>query len=94
VYATGGCAVAVDDQDILSELRTMARLEGLIPCPEGAATVAAARGLRESGWIDAGEEVVLLNTGAAVIYPESLPVDFGSVSKDGRLPAPEASSGP
>jgi threonine synthase len=88
LYQTDGCAVAVEDQAILSELRTMAQLEGLIPCPEGAATVAAARTLRESGWIDPAEEVVLLNTGAAVIYPDSLPVDYTTVSKDGQLPAP------
>jgi threonine synthase len=88
LYQTGGCAVAVEDQAILSELRAMAQLEGLIPCPEGAATVAAARTLRESGWIDPAEEVVLLNTGAAVIYPDSLPVDYTTVSKDGQLPAP------
>lgn len=84
--ATGGCAIAVEDEDILAELRTMARLEGLTPCPEGAATVAAARQLRQSGWIDGGEEVVLLNTGAAVIYPESLPVQYECVSRDATIP--------
>jgi threonine synthase len=94
VYQTDGCAVAVDDDEILSELQTMAQLEGLIPCPEGAATVAAARRLSRSGWIDPGEEVVLLNTGAAVIYPDSLPVQYKTVSKDSRLPAPgQAASG-
>ena len=87
IYATGGCAVAVSDDDILAESRTCARAEGLVPCPEGAATVAAARALRRSGWIAEDEEVVLLNTGAGVIYPETLPVEFESVARDGQLPA-------
>jgi threonine synthase len=90
IYATGGCAVAVSDDDILAESRTLARAEGLVPCPEGAATVAAARALRRSGWIADGEEVVLLNTGAGVIYPETLPVAFESVPRDGRLPVPDS----
>jgi threonine synthase len=89
LYATAGCAIAVEDEEILAESRTMAQLEGLIPCPEGAATVAAARTLRRSGWIGAGEEVVLLNTGAGVIYPESLPMEYQRVEREGRLPDPD-----
>ncbi len=86
IYATGGCAVAVSDDEILSEIPETARREGLVLCPEGAATVAAARRLRRSGWIESGEEVVLLNTGAGVIYPDALPVDYKSVARDGSLP--------
>jgi threonine synthase len=86
IYSTGGCAVAVTDDELLSEIPVLARAEGLVPCPEGAATVAAARALRRSGWIAESEEVVLLNTGAGVIYPEALPVEFDTVSRDGQLP--------
>ncbi|HTU30519.1 MAG TPA: threonine synthase [Solirubrobacteraceae bacterium] len=86
IYASDGCAIAVSDDAILAESLTLARSEGLVPCPEGAATVAAARALRRSGWIADGDEVVLLNTGAGVIYPETLPVRFEPVARDGRLP--------
>jgi threonine synthase len=86
IYATGGCAIAVSDDDILAESQGLARSEGLVPCPAGAATVAAARALRRSGWIADGEEVILLNTGAGVIYPETLPVRLESVARDGQLP--------
>lgn len=69
---TDGCAVAVDDEDILTELHELARLEGAFICPEGAANFAAIRRLRESGWIRADEQVVALNTGAGLKYPETV----------------------
>ena len=47
----------------------MARLEGAFICPEGAAGFAAVAKLRESGWLRGGDEVVVLNTGAGLIYP-------------------------
>ena len=40
---TGGTAVAVDDADILADLRDFAAREGLLLCPEGAACLTAAR---------------------------------------------------
>ena len=46
----GGTAVAVDDADLLADLALTARLEGMFLCPEGAATVTAARQLARSGW--------------------------------------------
>ncbi len=71
---TGGCAVAVDDESILAEQHRLAALEGTFICPEGAATFAAVRRLRESGWIRAGEQVVALNTGLGLKYPETVPL--------------------
>ncbi len=72
VYATGGTAVAVDDEDTLHEVRRCAALEGAFICPEGAAALAAARLLRASGWLDASDEVVILNTGAGLKYPDTV----------------------
>lgn len=69
---TEGCAVAVDDAQTLDELDLVARLEGLFVCPEGAVTVAAARRLREEGWIREGERVVLINTGSGILYPDAV----------------------
>ncbi|HKD98138.1 MAG TPA: threonine synthase [Micromonosporaceae bacterium] len=66
---SAGTAVAVDDEEILRELRAYARLEGLLLCPEGAACLAAVRRLRDSGWLAGDERVVFLNTGAGVKYP-------------------------
>ncbi len=75
IYATGGTAVAVSDQALLADQRLVARLEGSVICPEGAACFAAVRQLRESGWLAETDEVVVLNTGTGLIYPETMPAD-------------------
>jgi threonine synthase len=83
--ATGGTAIAVDDDDLLADLALVGRLEGMFLCPEGAATVTAARLLRRRGWIGADDEVVLLNTGAGVLYPDAVRVDAHLVRKNGTF---------
>ena len=75
LYATGGTAVAVDDEALLADQRTAAQLEGALLCPEGAACVTAVRELRASGWLAGDEEVVLLNTGTGLKYPHTMPQD-------------------
>nr|WP_274655076.1 threonine synthase [Paenibacillus humicola] len=75
LYETEGCAVAIDDETLLAEQGKAARMEGAFICPEGAATFAAARLLRENGWIGAEERVVALNTGAGIKYPDTVRVD-------------------
>lgn len=71
---SSGTAVAVDDADILADLRDFAAREGLLLCPEGAACLTAARQLRAGGWIRAGERVVVLNTGSGLKYPDTVDV--------------------
>ncbi|MCP3782854.1 threonine synthase [Micromonospora sp. A3M-1-15] len=71
---SSGTAVAVDDAEILADLRDFAAREGLLLCPEGAACLTAARQLRAGGWIRPGERVVVLNTGAGLKYPETVDV--------------------
>jgi threonine synthase len=44
----------------------MAGMEGLFPCPEGAATLAALNRMVEGGNVDRGERVVLFNTGTGL----------------------------
>src|SRR5215469_10780321 len=73
LYATGGTAVSVTDDALLAEQRAVARLEGSLICPEGAACFAAVRRLRASGWLSQTDEVVVLNTGTGLIYPETMP---------------------
>ncbi len=68
---TGGTAVAVDDATILAEQAECAASEGVLMCPEGAATLAAVSQLRKSGWLDGSEEVVVLNTGSDLKYPHT-----------------------
>ncbi len=49
VYASDGTAVAVDDAEILAELQSFARDEGLLLSPEGAACLAGVRRLSRRG---------------------------------------------
>ncbi|MDT5036349.1 MAG: threonine synthase, partial [Micromonosporaceae bacterium] len=72
LYDTGGVALAVDDDAILTDLRHFGAREGLLLCPEGAAGLTAARQLRSAGWISPDDEVVVLNTGAGLKYPDTV----------------------
>jgi threonine synthase len=88
VRQTEGTAVAVSDEALLAELALLARAEGAWICPEGAACMAAVRELRESGWIGEPEQVVVLNTGTGLKYPETTEIDVPVLARDGRVPAP------
>lgn len=85
---TEGCAIAVDDQAIIATQRQVAAAEGALVCPEGAAAFAGVAALRRDGWIGDGETVVVLNTGAGVKYPETLPLDAPLLDATDAIPAP------
>jgi threonine synthase len=87
VYATEGTAVAVTDEELLAAQRRVAELEGAFICPEGAACFAALDQLRESGWLSGNEEVVVLNTGAGIKYPETVEVNAPLLAKTDSIPA-------
>jgi threonine synthase len=74
VRATGGTAVAVDDEEILAAQAACAAAEGMLMCPEGAATLAAVERLRAGDWLTGDEEVVVLNTGSDLKYPHTAAV--------------------
>jgi threonine synthase len=63
LYDTGGTAIAVEDKDLLHDVREFGAREGLLLCPEGAACLSATRALRASGWLGDADQVVVLNTG-------------------------------
>jgi threonine synthase len=65
---SGGTAVAVADQEMLEATKLIGRTQGIFSCPEGGATLAAFQHLRQQGWIDDGERVVLFNTGSGLKY--------------------------
>ena len=88
VRESGGTAVAVTDEEILAEVTTLATDEGTWVCPEGAACFVAARRLRASGWIGRDEEVVVLNTGTGLKYPDTVTIDVATLARDGAVPAP------
>lgn len=58
-----GAAIAVTDEAIREAMQLLPTTEGLLTCPEGAATVAALKQLVSKGMIKPSERVVLFNTG-------------------------------
>ena len=86
VYNTGGCAVAVEDDEILKAQQMLASREGVFVCPEGAATLSAAIKLSLSSWIRRDEKVVLLNTGTGLKYPETVKTGPPVLEPDDHLP--------
>lgn len=70
IHESGGAAVAVSDGEIRKTIGEVARREGFLCCPEGAATVAALEELVRRKLIRVSDTVVLWNTAAGTKYPE------------------------
>ncbi|MGP1283139.1 MAG: threonine synthase [Parasphingopyxis sp.] len=64
-----GFAIAVDEQSIFGARARVAREEGLLLCPEGAATVAGYLKALETGQVRPGDRAVLFNCGNGLKYP-------------------------
>tara|TARA_X000000368_G_scaffold408374_1_gene388942 strand:+ start:207 stop:1433 length:1227 start_codon:yes stop_codon:yes gene_type:complete len=79
VRSSGGFAISVTDDETLEMQRQIGLNEGLLLCPEGAATVAAYRNSVESGLISTSESVVLFNTATGLKYP--MPEVFSNIDK-------------
>jgi len=88
VRESGGFAIAVDDEDIADALADMARTEGALLCPEGAATFAAFRNALADGRVGRDETAVLFNCATGLKYPMppagrqldiTQPVDYGAL---------------
>ena len=86
LYETGGRAIAVTDQDLLQDRDRCAAADGALLCPEGAATLSAVRLLRDEGWLTGEEHVVVLNTGAAAKYPQTMRVDLPVLQPTDSIP--------
>jgi len=69
VRESDGFAIAVSDDTILSEQQRIAKHDGLLLCPEGAATAAAYQQSLKDGRVSPDESVVLFNCGSGLKYP-------------------------
>ncbi|MBF0707927.1 threonine synthase [Alkalihalobacillus hwajinpoensis] len=85
IYQTEGCAVAVSEEAIRTSQREVAALEGQFICPEGASTFAAAERLRERNWIKEDEQVICLNTGLGIKYPDAFEVNVQIMETNERI---------
>ncbi len=88
VRESGGFAIAVDDESIAAGLDEVARTEGFLMCPEGAATYAALKQALMDGRIRKEEEAVLFNCATGLKYPlpparrtldRNKPLDFAAL---------------
>lgn len=68
---SGGAAVAIKDEDIISGVKEIAKMEGLLISPEGAATWKALQHLINTKKINPSEKVLLLNTGSGYKYMDN-----------------------
>lgn len=68
VRESGGFAIAVDDDSISAGLEEVSTREGLLLCPEGAATYAAYKQSLDKGLISPDETAVLFNCATGLKY--------------------------
>ncbi|MBT5941552.1 MAG: threonine synthase [Rhodospirillaceae bacterium] len=89
VRESDGFAVAVDDDLIEAAQEECAKKEGILLCPEGAATLAAYKQELASGRIEKDERAVLFNCATGLKYPMpeagqridlNQPIDYGAMA--------------
>ncbi len=69
VRESGGAALAVSEAAIRSAWQSLARDEGVLVCPEGAATFAAWQRCVADGVLESGADVLLFNCATGLKYP-------------------------
>jgi threonine synthase len=82
VRKSGGTAVAVGDDDIMTAVKRMASDEGIFAAPEGAAALATYETLLNQGFLKPSDEVVLFNTGSGYKYLDTFADYWGSIPLD------------
>lgn len=90
VNKSNGFATAVDDEKILEARDEVAQQEGILMCPEGAATYAAYKKELSSGRVDPSESAILFNCASGLKYELPLisqfldctqqPIDYSTFS--------------
>ncbi len=68
VRETGGTALAVGDREMVEAMGELGSAEGVVACPEGAATLVGLKRLVHEGFLQADETIILLNTGSGYKY--------------------------
>jgi len=90
VRQSGGYAMAVEDAAIDAARSEVARRDGLLLCPEGAATYAALKQSLATGRMARDARVVLYNCGAGLKYPmppaemrldRHKPIDYAAIAR-------------
>ena len=83
VRESGGFAIAVSDEDIHRMVEGIGHEDGLLLCPEGAATAAACKVALERSLISVDDTIVLFNTATGLKYP--MPEVTSLINKDTEI---------
>ncbi|MCO5936739.1 threonine synthase [Mucilaginibacter sp. RB4R14] len=71
---SNGTALTISDIEMNDGVKEIARHEGMLIAPEGAALWQAYKKLKASNWIKPGETIVLVNTGSGYKYLENITI--------------------
>ena len=91
VRDSGGFAIAVEDEAIIAAQQRIGQEDGLLLCPEGAATAAAYLKALEDGLVSKDDRAVLFNCGNGLKYPmpaadaaldRHQPLDWSAIASD------------
>ncbi|MEM9285957.1 MAG: threonine synthase, partial [Pseudomonadota bacterium] len=89
VRESEGFAMAVEEEDIFASWAEVAKEEGFLLCPEGAATYAAYKKSLDTGRVSKSDRAVLFNCATGLKYPmiaevgtvdRTQPIDYGRFS--------------
>jgi threonine synthase len=69
-----GAALTISDNEMSDAIKEIARNEGMLIAPEGAALWQAYKKLKASQWIQPGEQVLMINTGSGYKYLENIDI--------------------
>jgi pyridoxal-phosphate dependent enzyme len=71
VRDSGGTAVSVSEHGMMRACEELTAKEGLFVAPEGGASIAALKKLRQSGFLAKADRILIYNTGSGYKYLEA-----------------------
>jgi len=83
ISQSGGCALAVEDEHIINTRDMISKEDGLLLCPEGAATAAGYQIALEKKIINENEKVVIFNCASGLKYP--MPSTSQMINKNSNI---------
>ena len=83
INASKGFSITVSDDEILNSRQTVSHKDGMLLCPEGAATFAAFKKSLNKGLIEPNDKVVLFNCASGLKYP--LPEVSNFIDKNSKI---------
>ena len=89
---SGGTAIAVSDDELLTGMRLASEREGFFVSPESGAAVIAARTLRESGFLQPDHLTVIFLTGSGLMHADLIPPGGSTIDLKGPDPTGQLAS--